>query len=268
MKKRNTISLVIVLILRILLILLGLYVLNLYIGPLISLGVINAGNLFGFAVSGALLGIGIFWSPFCSLVKRLWESGSGKAVVSVFCALAVIFCAAFFATLYEVVSHSEYTADNETTLIVLGCQIRGSEPSITLRARCRVASEYMKNHPDAVTIATGGQGADEDLSEGQCIFNLMTENGISPERIFIEDASTNTDENILNARKIIDENGLSTDVAVATSEYHQYRASMICKKNGLAASSVPSPSSKRAKPTFFTREVFGVWAQRLKGIKN
>ncbi len=254
--------------LRIFLILLGLYVLNLYIGPLISLGVINAGNLFGFAVSGALIGIGAFWNPFCAFSKRLWESSSGKAVISVFCALVIVFCAVFFSTLSQVVRHSKYTADNQSTVIVLGCQIRGSEPSITLRARCRVAAEYMKEHPDAVTIATGGQGADEDLSEGQCIFNLMTESGISPERIYIEDNSTNTDQNIANAKKIIDENGFSADVAVATSEYHQYRASMICKKNGLNASSVPSPSSKRAKPTFFTREVFGVWAQWLKGIKN
>ncbi|MBR4172750.1 MAG: YdcF family protein, partial [Clostridia bacterium] len=246
----------------------GIYILNLYIGPLISLGVINAGNLFGFCISGILIGAGIFWTPLLEFLKKLWQSTGGKAVVSVFCALVIAFCAVFLVTLSQIVRHSEYTADNQSTVIVLGCQMRGSEPSITLRARCRVAAEYMKEHPEAVTIATGGQGADEDLSEGQCIFNLMTENGVDADRIYIEDKSTNTDQNIANAKKIIDENCFSSDVAVATSEYHQYRASMICKKNGLTASSIPSPSSKRAKPTFFTREVFGVWAQWLKGIKN
>ena len=259
---------VIIMIIRIILILLGLYILNLYIGPLISLGVINAGNVFGFAVAGVLIGIGAFWNPFFGFIKKLWESRAGKAAISVFCALLLVFCTVFFATLYQVVKHSKYTAENQSTVLVLGCQIRGSVPSNTLKARCIVASNYMKNHPEAVTIATGGQGADEDLSEGQCIFNLMTENGVDAERIYIEDKSTNTDQNIANAKKIIDENGFSTDVAVATSEYHQYRASMICKKNGLNAASIPSRSSKRAKPTFFTREVFGVWAQWLKGVKN
>ena len=255
-------------IIRIVLILLGLYILNLYIGPLISLGVINAGNVFGFAVSGALIGIGAFWNPFLGFIKKLWSNGTGKAVFSVFCALLIVFCTVFFATLAQVIKHSKYTADNQSTVIVLGCQIRGSVPSMTLKARCRVASDYMKEHPEAVTIATGGQGADEDLSEGQCIFNLMTENGVDKSRIYIEDKSTNTDQNVANAKKIIDEKGFSSDVAVATSEYHQYRASMICKKNGLNAASIPSRSSKRAKPTFFTREVFGVWAQWLKEIKN
>lgn len=255
-------------IIRIILILAGLYLLNLYIGPLVSLGVINAGNLFGFGVSGILIASGIFWKSLVDFIEKLWSGAGGKAIISVFCALVIAFCAVFLATLSQIVSRSEYTAGNQSTVIVLGCQIRGSEPSITLRARCRVAAEYMKEHPDAVAVATGGQGADEDLSEGQCIFNLMTESGISPDRIYIEDKSTNTDQNIANAKKIIDENGFSSDVAVATSEYHQYRASMICKKNGLTASSIPSPSSKRAKPTFFTREVFGVWAQWLKANKK
>ncbi len=256
-------------IIRIILILAGLYILNLYIGPLVSLGVINAGNLFGFCVSGILIGAGIFWTPLVEFIKKLRQNGSGKAIISVFCVLVIIFFSLFFATLAKVVKHSEYTADNQSTVLVLGCQIRGSVPSNTLRERCIVASNYLKEHPEAVAIATGGQGPDEDLSEGQCIYNLMTQDyGIDGMRIFIEDKSTNTDQNVANAKKIIDENGFSYDVAVATSEYHQYRAAMICKKNGLNASSIPSGSSKRAKPTFFTREVFGVWAQWLKGVKN
>lgn len=250
-------------ILRIILILIGLYILYIYIGPLVSLGVINAGNLFGFAVSGAFILSGVFLAKLTEFVSELVQSGKGRALIAAFLIILISFCAVFFATLSQVVKHSKYTADNESTVIVLGCQIRGSVPSRTLKSRTNAAADYLKKHPDAIAIATGGQGADEDLSEGQCIFNLMTENGISADRIYIEDKSTNTDQNVENAKKIIDANGFSTDVAVATSEYHQYRASMICKKNGLNAASIPSPSSKRAKPTFFTREVFAVWQQKL-----
>lgn len=263
MMKRNKISLVIFMILRILLILIGLYILYLYIGPLISLGVLNAGNLFGFGVSGILILSGTFLEKIIELVKKLLETGKGKAIIAAILVIVISFWCIFFSTLSQVIKHSKYTAVNESTVIVLGCQIRGSVPSATLRARSKVATDYLKEHPNAIAIATGGQGYDEDLSEGQCIFNLMTEDGISKDRIFIEDKSTNTDQNIANAKKIIDENTFSTDVAVATSEYHQYRASMICKKNGLNASSISSRSSKRAKPTFFTREVFGIWAQHI-----
>lgn len=254
-------------IIRLLLLAAAVVILLLYIPPLVSLGVVNAGNLFGFGISGILLAFSIFWKPLTGYITDRWQKGAGKAILSVILIGILAFFTLFFATLGQVVAHSHYTAENQSTVIVLGCQIRGSKPSSTLKARCKVAANYLENHPDAVAIATGGQGSDEDLSEGQCIYQLMTEAGIAPERIWIEDKSTNTDENIANAKIIMEENGLSTDVAVATSEYHQYRASLICKKNGLTAASISSASSKRAKPTFFTREVFGVWVQWLQGIR-
>ena len=96
----------------------------------------------------------------------------------------------------------------------------------------------------------------------------MTESGIDGNRIIIEDKSTSTDTNVKNSLKIIEDNNMSKEVAVATTDYHQYRASMICRKNGLSPSSLPSNSTKPSKPTFFTREVFGVWIQRLQGVRN
>ncbi|MBE6741049.1 MAG: YdcF family protein [Ruminococcaceae bacterium] len=264
MKTKNK---VINLIIRLILILLGIAIILLYIPPLVSLGVINAGNLFGFAVGGGLIILGIFFNKITELIRLGVEAGKGKIIYScsaVVIALAVIFFSVFFVTLGNVISHSGYTASNENTVIVLGCQIRGSVPSMSLVQRTNAAVKYLEEHPDAIAIATGGQGSDEDLSEGQCIYNLMTEKGISPDRIIIEDKSTSTDENIANAKKIMDEKGLDYNVAIATNEYHEYRASLICKKNGLTASSIPAPSSPRGKPTFFTREVLGVWAQWIK----
>ena len=250
---------------QIVLIGIGLYTLYLYIGPLISLGVLNAGNIFGFIVSALFTFSGIFFKQICQKIQDLLDTGWGKIVVATGAIVLISFYSVFVVSLHQVVQHAEYTATNESTVIVLGCQIRGSEPSMTLKSRAKVAADYLNEHPKAVAIATGGQGKDEDLSEGQCIYNLMTEYGVSPKRIIIEDQSKNTDQNIANAKKIIDERGLSTDVAVATSEYHQYRASIICKKNGLNASSIPSHSSRRAKPTFYSREIFAIWEQRLKG---
>ncbi|MBQ3904387.1 MAG: YdcF family protein [Eubacterium sp.] len=252
---------VIIMIIRILLIIAGLVLIRYYIAPFISLRVINAGNIFGIGVGTVMILTGALWNRLVELIKQLWQNTGGKAFVSVFCVLIIGFTSLFFITLGEIISHSHYSATDQKVIIVLGCQIRGDEPSMTLKARCNAAAEYLNEHPDAVAIATGGQGADENLSEGQCIYNLLTEAGIDGSRIYIEDKSTNTDANISNALEIIESNGLSTDVAVATSEYHEYRASLICKKNGLNAFAVPSASTKFAKPTFFTREVFAVWAQ-------
>lgn len=256
---------VVVLILRIVLVITGLVLIRYFIAPFVSLRVLNAGNVFGISVGAIMVLIGILWAPFCDIIKSLWDGKAGKVIISLICVFTVLFTSLFFVTLGQVIRHSKYTATDQSVIIILGCQIRGSVPSSTLRARCNAAAEYLNEHPKAVAIATGGQGADENLSEGQCIYNLLTERGIDSGRIYVEDKSTNTDQNIKNAKEIIDEKGLANngEVAVATSEYHQYRASLICKKNGLTAKSVPSRSTKFAKPTFFTREVFGVWAQWL-----
>ena len=254
------------LVIQILLILAGLYIIRLYAPPLVSLGVINAGNLFGFAVGGGLIVLGLFLRVVLSVIKSGIENGHKKAIaviLTALCALVLAFLVAFFGTLSSVVNHAEYTATDQSTVIVLGCQIRGSKPSNSLKARCNAAAKYLEEHPDAVCIASGGQGSDEDLSEGQCIYNLLTEKGIDGNRIYIEDKSTSTDENVANSVKIIEENNLSKEVAVATSDYHEKRAEMICKKNGLTAYSIPANSSKWGKPTFYTREVFAVWAQLL-----
>lgn len=254
------------LIIRILLILLGLYIITLYLPPLVTLGVINAGNLFGFAAGGAIVVLGVTLKCIVAFIRGQFEADRKKQVVialSVIIALAVMFLSAFFGTLISIVNHAEYTATDQSTVIVLGCQIRGSKPSGSLINRCKVAADYLEEHPDAVCIASGGQGSDEDLSEGQCIFNLLTERGISPDRIYIEDKSTNTDENVANSVKIIEEHGFSKEVAVATNDYHEKRAEMICKKNGLTAYSVPARATKLSRPTFFTREVFAVWAQLI-----
>ena len=255
MKAKKVINLVI----RLILILIGIVIILLYIPPLVSLGVINAGNLFGFALGGGFIALGFALNIIIDFIK---EKGKPAVIIcSVLLALALIFFTVFFATLANVISHSKYTASDEKVVIVLGCQIRGDVPSMSLVQRSNAAVKYLEEHPNAIAIASGGQGADENLSEGQCIFNLMTEKGISPDRIIIEDKSTSTDENIKFSREIIDTLSLDYNVAIATNEYHEYRASMICKKNGLNSSSIPAPSSPRGKPTFFTREVFGVWAQ-------
>ncbi|MBR1530845.1 MAG: YdcF family protein [Eubacterium sp.] len=252
------------LIAQIVITLIGLYIIRIYLPPLVSLGELNLGNLFGYIAGGGIVLFGIFLNAIVNFVKSEINGDHKKqiiTIIAVICTLAVMFLTAFFGTLGSIVSASHQTATDQTTVIVLGCRIRGDIPSGSLRARCSAAAKYLEAHPDAVVIASGGQGKDENLSEGQCIHDLLVEKGIDDSRIYIEDKSHSTDENVANSKKIIEENNLSKDVAIATSDYHEKRAGIICKKNGLNAYSIPANSTKWAKPTQFTREVFGVWAQ-------
>lgn len=250
---------------RVLMLAAALILFKLYYGPL-RVKILNAGNGFGLAVALILVLAAIFLTPLCNFIKKLWKSKKGRRAVTAAAAVILIGITVFTSTLVSVINCSEYSASDETTVIVLGCRIWGSKPSSALKARVKAASDYMSDHPEAVAVLSGGQGPDEDLSEAQCMYNLMLENGIDSDRLYLEDKSTSTDENIAFSKKIIEENNLSQNVAVATTDYHQKRAIMICEKNGLEASSLPSDSGKDTKATFFTREVFGVWAQWLKMI--
>ncbi|MBR3737255.1 MAG: hypothetical protein IKN26_00810, partial [Eubacterium sp.] len=130
-------------------ILIGAGIILLYIPPLVSLGVINAGNLFGFILGGGLILIGILHNKILDLIKHFAEIGKGKIVysaIAVICALGVAFFSLFFVTLGSVISHSHYTANDEKTLIVLGCQIRGSVPSMSLVQRADAAVKYLEEH--------------------------------------------------------------------------------------------------------------------------
>lgn len=246
-----------------LIILIGIIVFIIYALPLVA-GILNAGNLFGMAVGVCICLLGRFYTPISAFITGLLENKIYKSVFIIVLILIVAGIGLFSATLISVVRDSKYSATDEKTVITLGCRVRGDVPSLQLQARCRETAKYLEKNPDAVAILSGGQGPDENISEAQCMYNLITEAGIEGNRLYIEDKSTSTDENISFSKKIIDDNNLSGEIIVVSSEYHLKRAKMICKKNGLTASAIPAGSSFYSLPTFYTREVFAVWAQWIK----
>ncbi len=246
------------------LILIGVLIFLIFAAPLVA-GILNAGNLFGMSVGAVITLFGIFYTPAIELIRRLCENRIYKIILIIILLLAFAVSALFAGTLASVINQSKNTSNGETTVITLGCRVRGDVPSLQLQARCSETVKYLEENPDAVAILSGGQGPDENISEGECMYNLITEAGIDKNRLYVEDSSTSTDENIAFSKKIIEENNLSDKIVVVTSEYHLKRAKMICKKNGLKANGIPAHSSFYSLPTFYTREVFGVWAQWIKG---
>ncbi|MBO4338857.1 MAG: YdcF family protein [Clostridia bacterium] len=237
----------------------GIIIFTIYFAPVIG-RILNIANLLGMAVGIAFVLIFVFYKRIQNIVKKLSEKKTGKCVIGVFLALVIIFVSLFSVTLFSVIKASGYTAKDETTVIVLGCRVFGKEPSRELIKRSEAAADYLLNNTEAVAILTGGKGEDEDISEAQCLMNLIKEKGIDESRLYLEEKSTTTDENIKFSKEIIEKNGLSEDVAIVTTAYNQKRASMTAEKYSLKASSIPSYSGFWSIPTYFTREVFAVWA--------
>lgn len=226
--------------------------------------IVNFATVLGLVAGIALIAAGLFLPFILKGIQALWQLKIGKVILSLCLALVLAAGAAFAGTLGVIVKAQKNVAKEQTTVIVLGCQVRGSTPSPMLGRRIDAAYNYLADHPETVAICSGGQGADEDISEARCIYDILTQKGIAPERLYLEETSTNTDENVGNSLKIIRANALSEQVAVATSDFHQKRAAMICARNGLTAAALNADTPGYLVPVYYTREVFAVMRESVK----
>lgn len=111
-------------------------------------------------------------------------------------------------------------------VIVLGAGVNGTTPSVALQTRIRAAADYLRAHPDIPAVLSGGQGAGEDISEAQAMFNGLTALGIEANRLILEENSTNTRENLENSLALLPDVYHST-VAIVTNDFHMARVRLL-----------------------------------------
>ncbi|MFJ7972762.1 YdcF family protein [Psychrobacillus sp. NPDC096389] len=115
--------------------------------------------------------------------------------------------------------------------IVLGAKVKkGNIPSLSLQYRLEAALAYAVENPHVKLVVSGGQGLDEDIEEAIVMRNFLIENGITEDRIIVENQSTSTYENLLFSQELLPENVKS--VTIITSDYHLHRAKMLASKLG------------------------------------
>ena len=150
---------------------------------------------------------------------------------------------------------------DNSTVVVLGAQVRPSgEPSTILRGRISAAEDYLVQNEKSSAVLSGGKGSDEVKSEAGCMYENMTAEGISPDRLFVEDKSTTTRENFEFSENIIAENKLNPDIAIATDRFHQLRARIITMQLGIKGNvgAVNSDAPFKYVPTYVVREWFAL----------
>ncbi|MCD7730580.1 MAG: YdcF family protein [Oscillospiraceae bacterium] len=140
-----------------------------------------------------------------------------------------------------------------STLIVLGCRVKGEQPSLMLQNRINAAYAYLSENPDADAILSGGQGSDELISEAECMYRELVDMGIAPERLVKEDKSSNTHENLQNSLALTE----NDNIVIVTSEFHQYRAKLIAQKEGTEVSAISAKTSLFLLPTYWVRDCLG-----------
>ena len=128
-----------------------------------------------------------------------------------------------------------------------------------LSRRIQAAYEKLEADPALIAVVSGGQGSNEDISEAQCMYNELTRMGIASERIILEPQSTSTSENLRFSKTLLDEHGITGSLYLATDGYHELRAQILAKKEGLPACAPASAyTSWYLLPTYWVREWFGL----------
>lgn len=246
---------------KLILISIGIIIFITYTLPLIW-AKINIGNVFGILLGALFICTGITFDAIIVICENTAFRILFLSVLAVF----IIFLILFFITLTKIIRHCSSNATDEKIIIVLGCRVKSDKPTRALVSRCKAGYEHLIKNKDSIAILSGGQGADEAISEAQCMKNVLTSMGIDESRLIIEDKSTSTQENFEFSKRIIQSLGYSGKVAVATNEYHLYRATLIAKQCGLNAARLSGKSIKFLRIPAFTREVFGVWQLTLNKI--
>ena len=181
-------------------------------------------------------------------------------------------------------------------IIILGCAIRGDgslTPLLKGRADAAISFEkrqYEKTGKHACFVPSGGQGADEVISEGEAMENYLLSQGVEPGRIRREDKSVNTFQNMQFSKAVIEQglpafadsesgeqaaegssssSGQSDEeklggakIAFATTNYHIFRGYILAAKNGFRAQGISARTKWYFFPNAFIREFIGLLADQ------
>lgn len=236
----------------------GLLGLSLFLYPAVRSKTVNSGSVTGMFLSMLLIG-------YSFEAKRIngFLTGS-RSGIFVITALAVLALLAMAITI-AMIGAWRLKPDPNATLIVLGCKVDGDRPSVILASRLKAARRYLESHPEARCILAGGKGAADNLAEADCMYDYLVKSGIASARLYRENRSTSTRENLVFSQEIISRYHLSQEIAIVTSEFHQYRAGLIARELGFKPTVVIARTPAVYFLTYYIRELYGIlleWINR------
>ncbi|MDD5947315.1 MAG: YdcF family protein [Oscillospiraceae bacterium] len=241
------------------LILIALYGVCIFALPIFA-GIVNIGDVFGMTVSGLLLAALIFRRQLYGVLCKLWRCRMGKVMLwisGVILAMGAGLCIVLSCMMLSAANRKPQTPP--TAVIVLGCKVNGTAPSRMLKERINAAYTYLCENPELPVIVSGGQGSDEAISEATCMQQQLIAMGIAPQRIFCEEKSTSTAENIQFSKAILEQQGLQGEYMLVTDGFHQYRAQNLAKQYDMRCGAVSADTVWYLLPTYWVREWFGIF---------
>lgn len=204
----------------------------------------NIGFIAEVLAGAVCLLVGVFWDKI-----KMWI----KAIVVV--GISAVLCCCLAVWFYGTNDTADY---NEDILIVLGAAVHGETPSNALANRLDAAVEYLNANANSKAIVTGGQGAQENITEAAAMEKYLVERGIDKERIIKEEKATSTSENYRYSKEIIDDWFPSAKIATITNDFHIFRATRLAKAEGIETSTVHAKTPLSGIAAMYLREMLAI----------
>ena len=237
-------------------------------------------NLLGIAISVVwVIGLSLvmvfylfsntYFSSFTYRLSVIVKSIMTYVMIYFECMLLSTGFSAFLSTVYRPKPPKDY-------IIILGCAIR-KDGTLTPLLRGRVdkalrfeRAQFQKTGKHAFFVPSGGQGADEVISEAEAMKRYLMEQGVPEEQILKEDKSVNTFQNMQFSGKVIRNHAADLadkSIAFSTTNYHVFRGYVLAQKNGFYAQGLSAKTKFYFFPNAFLREFIGMlWDKKIHHI--
>lgn len=144
-------------------------------------------------------------------------------------------------------------------VIVLGAQVYSAERmGVTLTNRINAAYAYLSENPEVSCTVTGGQGRDEPCPEALTEQNALLRLGVAEDRIYLEDRSKNTRQNLTYAMEIAEREHLGTEAVIVTQSFHLFRAKKLAESAGFTPYTLAAETDPLLLPEYAGRELLSL----------
>ena len=179
-------------------------------------------------------------------------------LISLFLILLILFYLIFTAISIVNYGKKDEKAYSDVA-IILGAGTSNSEVSPVYRERINHGIWLYENGYVNFLIMTGGIGEGNDVSDALIAKQYAISKAVPEQAIFIEETSAITEENLENAKAIMEENSFNTAIIVS-DPLHMKRAMLMAGDYGIDACSSPTSTtmyrSLKTKIPFLAREEF------------
>lgn len=229
--------------------------------PFVVAGILNVGVITPVTLGVVGLLAAIYDQRTERMVQCLFRGRAAVRTVSVAVTAVIALLVLLFlaVSVVMVCNATRTTTETNVTLLVPGAKVKGDRPTLMLQGRLEAAVRFLNEHPTVPCVVSGGQGEDEMCSEAQVMYEYLLEAGIAPDRLFVEDTSVNTFENMQYTYDVIRQNGLSEQVVIATQEFHQFRCAQYAREAALQ----PVGTATCGTPWYF---FLCYWVREFAGI--